>query len=309
MVMAAQQPGKNAEPRPPMRPPLRPRELEDGLNYYLYHPLAWRLARLLAHTPLTPNMVSVMGAGCVIGAAYAYFLAFPPHPGWPLAAALGMALHMFWHVVDGADGDLARITGKSSPIGEMVDGICDYTGHVVLYLVLGWLLSRQIGGWGWVLMGLAGASHIAQTNHVEVQKRSYQWWVYDRVWLGNTHKDKAAATRKGIFAAFAGFYLGVAGWFSGGAKIIDAAVTAAANDPARRERIRSLARTQAPPLLALLKWLGPNPRAIVLGLSMLAGSPLWYFLYLIIALNALLGWSVHVHNAAARRLLAALDQG
>ena len=303
MTMAAKQQGK---PRP--RPPLRPRELEDGLNYYLYHPLAWRLALLLARTPLTPNMVSVLGAGCVVGAAFAYAQTpFHHLAGWPVAAAIGMALHMFWHVVDGADGDLARITGKSSPIGEMVDGICDYAGHVVLYLVLGWLLSHQIGGWGWGLMWAAGASHIAQTNHVEVQKRSYQWWVYDRAWLGNTHKNESAATRRGLLGALAAFYLGVADRFSAGAKTIDAAVAAATDNPPRRETIRNLARTQAPPLLALLKWLGPNPRAIALGLSMLAGSPLWYFLYLIIPLNLLLGWSVHVHNAAARRLLAALD--
>ena len=298
MGMAGEQQVKMVPPRPP----LRPRELEDGLNFYIYHPLAWRLALLLARTPLTPNMVSVLGAGCVVGAAFAY-----AQPGWPLTAAIGMALHMFWHVVDGADGDLARITRKSSPIGEMVDGICDYSGHIVLYVVLGWLLSHQIGSWGWGLMWAAGASHIAQTNHVEVQKRSYQWWVYDRAWLGNTHKDKASATQRGILGAFAGFYLGVANWFSAGAKTIDAAVAAAAHDPIRRERIRTLARAQAPPLLDLLKWLGPNPRAIVLGLSMLAGSPLWYFLYLIVALNLLLGWSVHVHNASARRLLAALD--
>ena len=44
------------------KPPLRPRELEDWLNFHLYHPLAWRLALRLAKTPLTPNMVSVGGA-------------------------------------------------------------------------------------------------------------------------------------------------------------------------------------------------------------------------------------------------------
>ena len=283
-------------------PHLRPRELEDGLNFYLYHPLAWRLALILARTPLTPNIVSVIGAGFVVGAAYVY-----AQPFWPISALNGMALHMFWHVVDGADGDLARITGKSSPIGEMVDGICDYTGHIVLYLVLGWLLSQQMGSWGWALMWLAGASHIAQTNHVEVQKRSYQWWVYDRTWLGNTHKDKGAATRQGLFAALAGFYLGVAAQFSAGAKLIDAAMLACANDAMRRERIRTLARAEAPPLLGMLKWLGPNPRAIVLGLSMLAGSPIWYFIYLIVPLNLLLGWSVHVHNATARRMLADIN--
>ena len=52
--------------------PQRPRELQDPLNHYLYHPLAWQLARLLAPTPLTPNMVSVIGGCCVVAAAFAY---------------------------------------------------------------------------------------------------------------------------------------------------------------------------------------------------------------------------------------------
>ena len=46
---------------PAPKRPMRPRELQDPLNHYLYHPLAWQLARRLAATPLTPNMVSVCG--------------------------------------------------------------------------------------------------------------------------------------------------------------------------------------------------------------------------------------------------------
>ena len=76
----------------PVRPQ-RPRELQDGLNYYLYHPLAWQLARLLAKTPLTPNMVSVGGAMLVVAASAAYVSL-----AWPLSAALGMALHMSWQI-------------------------------------------------------------------------------------------------------------------------------------------------------------------------------------------------------------------
>ena len=284
--------------------PERPRELEDALNFHVYHPLAWRLARGLAHTPLTPNMVSVVGAGFVVAAAIAY-----AQPAWPVSALLGMLLHMTWHVVDGADGDLARITGRASPIGEMVDGICDYSSHVVLYLVLGWMLARDgtLGLsplWAWVLVVAAGASHIAQANHVEVQRRSYQWWVYDKPWLRVTHDRADAATRQRGLGGFAAFYLGVASGVAGNAQTIDAEVAASADDPARRQRIRVAAHAEARPLLQFLKVLGPNPRAIVLGLSMLAGSPVWYFLYQVVVLNLLLGWSMHLHNRAARRMLA-----
>ncbi|MCW1429413.1 CDP-alcohol phosphatidyltransferase family protein [Novosphingobium sp. JCM 18896] len=278
--------------------PVRARELQDPLNHYLYHPLAWQLARRLAHTPLTPNMVSVIGALCVIGAAVAY-----AQPGWPGPALLGLVLHMTWHVVDGADGDLARITGKSSPTGELVDGLCDYLSHIVLYFVLGWLLDQQMGWTAWLFMVPAGLSHIVQSNHVEVQRRQYQWWVYGTPWLRNTAKGDSA-TGKGGLGAIVGAYLELASGMTPHALRIDAAVEAAKGDPARQEAIRAAVRAEAPPLLLMCKFLGPNPRALVLGASMLLGSPIWYFLYQAVVLNLLLVVSVKMHNAAARRIAA-----
>ncbi|MFC0589901.1 CDP-alcohol phosphatidyltransferase family protein [Novosphingobium aquiterrae] len=282
---------------------MRPRELQDPLNYYLYHPLAWQLARLFARTPLTPNMVSVIGAFTVIVAAAAY-----AQPYYPWSAALGMALHMTWHVVDGADGDLARLTGRASPIGEMVDGLCDYLSHVVLYLVLGWLLAGQgllpSAGLSYALMLFAGVSHAVQSNHVEVQRRQYQYWVYGTPWLRASHDGEGSATRRSWGGRLVSAYLAVASGMTPHALRIDAAVAAAHGDPARLEAIASAVRAEAPPLLRLCKVLGPNPRAIVLGLSMLAGSPLWYFLYQSLVLNLLLAVSVAMHNAAARRIAA-----
>jgi phosphatidylglycerophosphate synthase len=281
--------------------PQRPRELQDALNFHLYHPLAWQLARVLARTPITPNMVSVVGGCFVVAAGIAY-----AQPWWPASALLGMLLHMTWHVVDGADGDLARMTGRSSPVGEMVDGLCDYISHVVLYLILGWLLSRQFGAIAWWLTVAAGISHAVQANHVEIQRRQYQWWVYGTPWIRHSHGDRDAATRKGVFGLLVSGYLAAGMGMTPHTAKIDGAAIAAETDPAARERLRQAARAQAMPLLALLKVLGPNPRAIVLGLSMIAGSPLYYFLYQTVALNVLLAVSVVLHNRAAKRMALAI---
>lgn len=283
--------------------PVRPRELQDPLNHYLYHPLAWQLARALAPTPVTPNMVSVLGAGFVVAAGFAYSQLI-----WPVAAALGMALHMTWHVVDGADGDLARMTGRSSPIGEMVDGLCDYLSHAVLYLLLAALLAGSAGlfsGWlAWLLVVGAGLSHALQANHAEVQRRQYQYWVYGTPWLRGTHNAEGSSTSKSWAGALVSAYIGIASGMTPEALKIDAAVAAAKGDQARLDAIAAAVRAEAPPLLLLCKVLGPNPRAIVLGLSMFAGSPLWYMLYQTVVLNLLLVHSVRAHNAAARRIAA-----
>lgn len=294
-------PARFDPPPSAMQRPLRPRELQDPLNFYLYHPLAWQFARILALTPITPNLVSVLGAGCVVAAGLAY-----TQLAWPVSAALGMALHMIWHVVDGADGDLARLTGRSSPIGEMVDGLCDYLSHVVLYLLLAALLAGQAGyfvGWhGWALVIFAGLGHAVQSNHVEVQRRQYQWWVYGTPWLRNSHSQQGSATSQSWAGRLVSSYIAVASGMTPEALRIDTAVQAAQGDSERLSAIAGAVRTEAPPLLMLCKFLGPNPRAIVLGLSMFAGTPLWYMLYQSLALNLLLALSVRAHNAAARRI-------
>lgn len=292
----------NGRPEPAPKRPLRPRELQDPLNWYLYHPLAWQLARRLAATPVTPNMVSVFGAGMVIMAAAAY-AGLP----YPLSAALGLTLHMSWHVIDGADGDLARLTGRTSPIGEMVDGLCDYLSHVVLYLVMGWVLGR-IGGWfggwhGWALIVFAGISHAVQANHVEVQRRQYQYWVYGTPWIRTSH-DQDSATGKSVFGSLVSAYLGIATGMTPYALQVDAAVEAAKGNRAALDRIAAIAREETQPLLLLCKILGPNPRALVLGLSMFAGTPAYYMVYQSVVLNLLLVWSVSRHNAAAKRIAA-----
>lgn len=281
--------------------PMRAREMQDPLNHYLYHPLAWRLALGLARTPLTPNMVSVIGAGFVLAAAAAY-----AQPWWPFSALLGLALHMTWHVIDGADGDLARITGRTSPTGELVDGLCDYLSHIVLYVVLAWLLQQQVGPVAWLYATAAGLSHIVQSNHVEVQRRQYQWWIYGTPWLRNTHQGQEV-TAKGGLGALVSAYLALASGMTPHALKVDAAVAEAMrDDPAALDRIRAAVRAEAPPLLVLCKLLGPNPRAIVLGLAMLAGSPLYYFFYQAAVLNALLVISVVRHNRAAARVAASI---
>lgn len=299
----------------PQRPaavrPQRPRELQDPLNHYLYHPIAWQLARLLALTPVTPNMVSVFGGLMVVAAAFAYVGLAPFALAWPAAAWLGMALHMGWHVVDGADGDLARLTGRSSPIGEMVDGLCDYLSHIVLYVLLGWMLWHTDGlfsGWNavWLILA-AGLSHAVQANHAEVQKRQYQYWVYGTPWLRMSHDQSDSATSRSWAGKLVSAYIGVASGMTPYALEIDAAVAAAQGKPDRLAAIAQAVRAESPPLLFMTKVLGPNPRAVLLGLSMvLLATPLWYLLYQVLVLGALLVLSVQMHNAAARRIAATI---
>lgn len=272
----------------------RPRELEDWLNYRLYHPLSMYLARMLAPTPVTPNMVSVAGGTMIVLAALVYLNASSL-----VGVILALALHMSWHVLDGADGDLARLTGRTSTNGEIVDGICDYAGHIVLYVVLGALLAEQIGGAAWWLMWAAGLARIVQAAHYEVERRQYRSWVYGTPWLRISKRRDGGP--QGVLGALAAYYLWLATLVAPNPAKVDLAVANAS--PADRSSMRSVIRRAMAPVL---KWTGPlsaNYRTIVLGASMLAGSPLYFFVFEAFVLSVWMLASMVVSRRAHRRIL------
>jgi hypothetical protein len=285
----------------------RPSELEDSLNRFIYHPLAHRLAVALRPTGITPNAVSIVGGLLVLAAAWAYTAL-----SWPQSALLGFSFHLLWHVVDGADGDLARLTGKASPIGEMVDGACDYVSHAILYVALAAFLDDQIGGWAWALGSIAGVSHVLQANHAESQRRTYLWWAYGVPWLKHAEASGDQLFKEHWFSRLLGWparaYIRLSQAMSPHTDRIDAAAEAALNDPRQSRRLRALVRRASRQSLVLEKLVGPNPKTIILGISMALGSPLYFFLAETLLLNLLLVYSVWHHNVCNRRLAGMLGR-
>ncbi|MBJ6122804.1 CDP-alcohol phosphatidyltransferase family protein [Sphingomonas mollis] len=143
----------------------RDRRIEDPSNLWLIHPasrllLPWTLAR-----GISANAVSV--AGLVLGAAAA--LAYARFEAWPLAV-LGLVLSIGWLVADGLDGMVARATGTASPLGRMLDGLCDHGVFALIYVVLA-IEVGTVGGW--VLAFAAGAAHAVQSSLYEGERSRF----------------------------------------------------------------------------------------------------------------------------------------
>lgn len=303
--MAATSAGRSeiAAPVPPAA--VKPRELADPLNHYLYHPLANRLALILRPTGISPNTVSLISGMVVMAATLAYL-----GLDRPLSVLLGFALHLSWHVLDGADGELARLTGTATPFGELVDGVADYAGHVFLYILLAWSLEPWLGLWAYALAAASGASRIAQSNHAETQRRMYLWRVYGVPWLkqAEAEGDRMFAA-KGLLATifvdwFARGYIKLAGALSPQSAGIDSAIEAAAGDESAMARVRRLCRDNARTSILLQHALGANPRTIILGFAMALGSPVWFFLVETSVLNLVLVVSV-LHQRRVNRSITA----
>lgn len=283
----------------------RPRELQDPLNFYFYHPLSARLARLLEPTGVSPNMVSVSGAVALLLATWCFVSL-----SWPVNAAAGLGFMLAWHVIDGADGDLARLTGRSSATGELVDGVCDYFGNVVMYFAFAFWLDDTLGGWAWALASSAGGSHILQTNHAETQRRLYAWRVYGKSWIRQAAESgDPVFAKRSWFTRWFGFwgegYVWLSNLMSPSANPLDAALAEAGPD--RKARIRALIRDRARGSLALEMLLGANPKTFIIAAGIALGGPLYYFLTTIVALNLLLIVSIIHHKRVERQLAAAIS--
>jgi phosphatidylglycerophosphate synthase len=93
--------------------------------------LARRLVTPLKDSWVTPNHLTTVRLAVGLAAAAAFI---PGTYGWMNAGALLLALSNF---LDHADGELARISGKSSRIGHLYDLVSDALVTVLLFLAIG----------------------------------------------------------------------------------------------------------------------------------------------------------------------------
>lgn len=103
----------------------------DGwVSKNLNRPISTSISRVLAHTPITPNQFTIVTG--LIGVSTAWFLAKGAEGGaagyWNYL--IGGALFHFTSVLDGVDGELARLKFKSSPFGQWLDTLVDNLSYL-----------------------------------------------------------------------------------------------------------------------------------------------------------------------------------
>jgi len=186
--------------------------------------------------------------------------------------------------------------------------MADYVSHVFLYTMLAiFLLAPSIGLWAYLIALFAGLSRIAQSNHAESQRRTYLWRVYGVPWLKQAQASgDELFERKGLFAtvsvACVRAYIRLAALTSPRSDEIDAALASASGDAREVTRLKRLCRRSSRTAIILQHALGSNPRTIALGISMAAGSPIYFFVAEFTLLNLILVISI-LHQRRSNQLL------
>jgi phosphatidylglycerophosphate synthase len=299
----AKQAMKSSLPGDAPRPtgaPGRPVEIEAATNRYLVHPLSRAVVDRLITTAASPNQVSVASVFAAAAGAACYAWA-----RWPWGPIAGLACFFAWHVLDGADGDLARRSGRASTLGELIDGICDHVSQALLYLAVALVLARSLGPSAWAIAAIAAACHFVQANAYETGRKTYRRWVHGATWMRQNPDGMAQAGAAG--GVLAGAYLWVSNLFNPGEAAIEAAMgPALAGGAASAGAARGLYRRLYAPLVKASAVLGGNTRTLAAFACLLVGAPLWFFAFEIVVLNLALIALTIWRRSGDRALLAAL---
>lgn len=242
----------------------RPAAIEEPLNRFFIHRVAHALLPAAITSGVAPNVISVAGIGFGLAAAAAY----QNYEDWRFVLA-GFTAMLGWHVLDGLDGMVARATGRTSAFGRFLDGACDYTVFILVYVSLSLAAYPVIGALAWAFSVSAGAAHIVQAAWYEAQREAY---------LRRIKGEPPRPQRTSAAGMLEHWYNALQWRLTAGGRVVD---ERAACDSGFRERYR----ISLQPFIRRAGLLAPTARTVGIAAACLAGSPVYYWLWEIAGLT------------------------
>jgi len=260
----------------------RPLSIEDASNRYFIHPLSDLIVNVGVKVGLSPNLVSLVGLGLGVLAAFLYYDLPEPLPVFGAFAAM-----LGWHISDGADGRLARATGQTSAFGRILDGVCDHLVFSAVYLALAFQIinaGAPITVW-WLVVG-AGLSHAVQAAGYEERRQKYQRRLNG---ISREMIEEGLLTVDGKKSALAAMYDWAQKAVSGRDYGLDEQLVGLRGTEDGDKKAQVLVAKTVPMVRA---WglLNANNRTFLIFFFALIGQPIWYFIFEVLVLNLVLLW-------------------
>jgi CDP-L-myo-inositol myo-inositolphosphotransferase len=120
---------------------LRDKPNDGPVARYLNRPFSVRISRYLVQRTVTPNQISLFSFLCSVLAAGLFML------GGYFFLIVGGVLAQFASIIDGCDGEVARLKYQSSDVGGWYDAVLDRYADAFLLFGLTWhLLVAEVSG-------------------------------------------------------------------------------------------------------------------------------------------------------------------
>ncbi len=292
-------------------------DTEEFLDIYFNRPIGYAWALFFKKLNVHPNVVTILSI--ILGIASAVCFYFPDLPH----TIAGIILLMWANHYDSADGQLARLTGKTTLIGRLLDGLAGEIWFFSIYVAISLRLTYQplpfnIGGgmhWGlliWALTIFSGVCcHSWQCSLADYYRNIHLFFLKgeDGSELDNSQQIRAtyaslSLKKDFIRKVFLFFYISYTQnqeRMTPAFQRFYAMIKQKYSDNIPQE-LRDEFREKSKPLMKYANILTFNCRAIALYISMLVGEPWLYIAFEIFILTSLFLYMRHRHETMCKGL-------
>lgn len=292
---------------------LKSRDTEETLDIWFNRPIGYLWTLFFMKLNVHPNVVTILSI--ILGMAAGYMFYFPDMPH----TVCGILLLMWANFYDSADGQLARLTGKKTRWGRMLDGFAGDIWFFCIYLAICLRLTPQWGIWIWLIAALSGlvchskqcaladyyrnihlyflkGESASELDNFKQQREIYRslpwrhnvWWKWFLFFYGNYTRSQERMTPR--FQQMFALWQKMKGTASAG-----------------EARARFIEGSR--PLMKYCNFLTFNARAIALYVSMLAGMPYLYFIFELTVMNAVFFYMRSRHERLSSAVYEKLSSG
>ncbi|MBR6285827.1 MAG: CDP-alcohol phosphatidyltransferase family protein [Bacteroidaceae bacterium] len=296
-------------------------DTEEWLDIHFTRPIGYRWALLFNHFGIHPNVVTILSIFIGIGAGVMFY-----HTDL-LSNVIGVLLLMWANFYDSADGQLARMSGKKTQWGRILDGAAGDFWFISIYLAISLrMMNDNIPftsmRWGYWIILLAAFSgiycHARQCQSSDYYRNIHLFFLKgtegSELSSSDAEREKFKATP----------WKGNLWWKMFLWSYINYTTTQERMSPVFQRLKRRMAqaypdgrlpqelcdefRRGSLPLMKYANILTFNTRAIALYISCLANIPWAYLLFEIVVMTSLWAYMVHRHEAHCLRMIKWIDQ-
>ena len=286
-------------------------DTEEWLDIHFTRPLGLMWANLFNRFNVHPNVVTLLSI--ILGAAAGVMFYYPDL----LHTVAGILLLVWANLYDSADGQLARMTGKKTMWGRVLDGFAGDVWFFAIYAAICLRLTPEWGIWIWLLAAASGfIFHVKQCQLADYYRNIHLYFIKGKSGseLDNSQKlradFRALTWRKDpvskTFLYFYGNYTRSQEMQTPAFQRFYAALRGRFGEQIP-QTLRDDFRRGSLPLMKYANILTFNTRAIVLYVVMLVGQPWLYFVFEVTVMTLIYCYMRSRHEGLCRELTARLN--
>lgn len=291
--------------KPSLKSTLKSTDTEETLDLMFYRPIGYCWALVFKKLGIHPNAVTIVSI--ILGVAAGVFFYFADI----YYNLIGMFLLIWANSYDSADGQLARMTGKKSRVGRILDGMAGDFWFISIYIALCLRMMPEWHYWIWVLAALAGYSHRKQASMADYYRNVHLYFLKGEAESElDSSRQQQASFRKlswsgnvlmKIYHYIYGQYTASQEKSSPRFQRFFTRMRKIYGNDVPREVAREF-RRGSKPLMKYTNILSFNTRVMVLFISLFINLPWIYFIFELTVLNILLVYMVNKHESLCRKL-------